>query len=236
MSTPDLRAPEPAKIREIFDGIAARYDRLNTLLSFGLDRKWRRKAAERVMERPVDSLLDLGVGTGKFLECFLTGKRRPSLLAGIDFSGEMLAVARRKLPQNIRLVRGDFHRLPFAAASFEAVISAFILRSVRDLPGFFQGVLGLLKPRGRAFFLCLTRPEKFPWRLGHRLYLKGYVPLVGKMLSGRSEAYDFLSQSVQHFQEPAETLKIMEQQGFKSCTACRWSGGIVTLLIGERPA
>src|SRR6266542_2115237 len=117
-------APPEADIRAIFDSVARRYDVVNALLSFGLDRKWRRAAARSMAVRRGDIVLDLGCGTGELGRLF-AGRCR---VVGLDLSLEMLKVARRRIPTE-SFVQASALRLPFRAAGFSAAVSAFLLRN-----------------------------------------------------------------------------------------------------------
>lgn len=123
LETKNLASPEKEFIREAFDSIAPKYDFLNTLLSFKLDEGWRRQSRDLTLEPSQQSILDLGIGSGKFLGSFL--EVRPWKKAvGLDFSENMLSIARKNLPKEVTLVQGDFHNLPFSASEFDLVISA----------------------------------------------------------------------------------------------------------------
>lgn len=230
----NLASPEKEFIREAFDSIAPKYDFLNTVLSFNLDEAWRRKARELVLESSQQTLLDLGTGSGKFLECFLDC-RVWKRAVGLDFSSKMLEVARKNLPQEVTLVQGDFHNLPFGAAEFDLAVSAFTLRSVKDMPRFLGQVFKILTPGGRAGFLCLTRPKVWWCKLLFYPYLKLYLPLVGWIFSGKLKAYQFLSESVASFQEPEKTAAEMRDTGFTDIQIHAFTFGSATLILGRKP-
>lgn len=233
MSITDLASPDRDTVREIFDGIAPQYDVMNSLLSFYLDGLWRRKACRLMLEGKEETILDIGIGTGKFLKVFLTIQSWQRAV-GIDFSSQMLRQARARLRTDVDLVSADFHELPFGNGSFDLAISSFTLRSVQNLHRFFDEVFRILRPKGKAGFLCLTRPKNQFWRKVYPIYLKYYVPWVGFFISGQHKAYRFLSESIQSFQEPAETIRIMEKVGFKDISSYLFTGGIATLIIAHK--
>ena len=200
--------PGSPVIRGYFDAIAFRYDFLNNFLSFNLDELWRVKARKIVLEPHQEAILDLGIGTGKFLAEFAkvrTWKR----MAGLDFSTGMLQEARKQLAPETELVSGDFHRLPFDKDAFDLIVSAFTLRSVQDMPLFLSEVRRVLKSKGTAGLLCLTRPRNIFWKILYYPYLKIYLPLIGGLFSGNIEAYQFLSASIMSFQSPEQTALMM---------------------------
>jgi demethylmenaquinone methyltransferase/2-methoxy-6-polyprenyl-1,4-benzoquinol methylase len=239
MVTGPGRRENPERIKSFFDRIAPRYDFLNSWLSFGLDGNWRRCSCELVLERGQERILDLGAGTGKWIRCFLN-RRKWDIAAGLDFSAPMLRFARESGSAGVRWICADFTRLPFAPASFDLVISAFTLRSVPDLKSFFDGVHGVLRQNGKAAFLCLTRPAARSGggtgflELFHFLYLRFYLTLMGRVVSGCGDAYRFLSDTVLHFQGPEETAALMRERGFREVSVYRFSRGIAALIVGRK--
>jgi demethylmenaquinone methyltransferase / 2-methoxy-6-polyprenyl-1,4-benzoquinol methylase len=231
MSTPDKEF-----IRGAFDSITPRYDLLNQVLSFGMSEAWRKRSAEIVLGISLFSpktILDLGCGTGKFLECFLR-KRSWESATGVDFSVAMLQKARETVPGNVMWLQEDFDSLPFLEASFDLVISGFTLRSVQKLPEFLGHVHRILTPGGKAAFLDLTRPKNFLARLLFYPYLKFVLPLLGWLISGNRKAYGFLSGSVRKFQPPEETMRLMRSAGYSDCTSKSFAFGAATLIIGTK--
>lgn len=229
----NLASPAKETIREIFDAVAPRYDWINTLLSFHLDEGWRSRAVQWILEGGEESVLDLGVGTGKFLGRFLK-KKNWRLAAGIDFSGPMLGRARQGLPGSCRLVQADIHEIPFEDETFDLVVSSFTLRSVKDRPSFFREVWRVLKPDGKTAFLCLTRPASVLGRMLYTPYLKFYLPFVGGLVSENQTAYRFLSQSIQNFPSPREIGGELEQAGFHTIQIQSLTFGISTLIQARR--
>lgn len=232
-SSTEILSGEDHLLRQFFDSIALRYDLLNQILSFRLDDRWRKRARDLALEGSEESILDLGIGTGKFLELFLKAKEWKRT-AGIDFSPNMLDGARRTLPKSTELIRGDFQSLPFQSESFDLVISAFTFRSVRDMHSFLSGVLRVLNPKGKAAFLCLTRPVNPIFRILAYPYLKFYLPWVGGLVSGNRQAYQFLAQSILTFQEPIETAAVMSRIGFSDVKIHRFTLGLATLIVGRK--
>ena len=231
-----MPTPEKKFIRDTFDSITPRYDMLNQVLSFGMSEAWRKRSAEILLSDPRFSpktLLDLGCGTGKFLECFLKTRSWESA-TGVDFSVAMLKKARETVSGNVMWLQEDFDSLPFLESSFDLVISGFTLRSVQKLPEFLGHVHRILTPGGKAAFLDLTRPRNFWVRLFFFPYLKFILPLLGWLISGNRKAYDFLSGSVRKFQDPEETIRVMQSLGYRDCTSKSFAFGVATLIIGMK--
>ena len=231
----NLASPDKETIRQIFDSIAFRYDFINSLLSLRLDDLWRRKAVRLILagQQETKTLLDLGVGTGKFLKEFLRVKSWQRA-AGVDFSGEMLARARHLLPEDCELVQADIHDLPFESTSFDLVVSSFTERSIQDRPHFFREVFRILVPEGRVAFLYLTRPASPIVHALYAPYLKFYLPLAGRIFSADPKAYRFLSQSIQAFPLPPEIAGELEDAGFQNPAIFPFTFGLSTLLIAQR--
>lgn len=220
--------------REMFDDVAACYDRMNALLSLGLDRRWRRKAVALLAPCPGEHILDVGCGTGD-LAIELLRQCPPCRVAGLDPSEGMLALGRQKLAdagleRSASLVAGDILAPPFAAGSFDGIMSAFCIRNVADRPRAFAIMRSLLRPGGRIVVAELTVPENPIVRLGHRLYTRTVVPLAGRLLAGRRHAYQYLVDSVQDFPRARAILDTMAEAGFAQPRAVPLSGGIVTLF------
>lgn len=233
MSSIDLASPDKKSIQQFFDAIAFRYDFLNQFLSFRLDDSWRNRSRDLILDGTEKSILDLGVGTGKFLKSFLTVQSWNQAV-GLDFSEEMLETSRKTLSPFVDLVQADFHDLPFQKENFDVVISAFTLRSVKDMPRFLSEVHRVLTPNGKAGFLCLTRPRQSWFKLLYYPYLKFYLPFMGGLISGRRDAYEFLSQSIQTFQETETTAEIMRVLGFRDIEIHSFTFGVATLLVGKK--
>ncbi len=234
-SPKSLASPDKETIRGIFDSIAFRYDALNSLLSLSIDERWRKRAVELILRdsREAQSILDLGVGTGKFLSRFIQ-KKSWQRAVGLDFSGEMLRRARAKLPASCELLQADIHELPFEDEAFDLVVSSFTLRSVKERSQFFKEVYRILGPGGKTGFICLTRPTSFWGRTLYAPYLRIYLPLVGGLLTRDPIAYRFLSESIQSFPSFHEISLEMQTAGFRNPQIVPFTLGISTLLIIEK--
>jgi demethylmenaquinone methyltransferase / 2-methoxy-6-polyprenyl-1,4-benzoquinol methylase len=217
----------PDDVRTMFDRIAPVYDVMNRAMTLGLDRKWRRLTAAAAV-RPGDRVLDACCGTG---DLALAGREAGGQVVGVDFSGEMLARARRKAA-DIDWVRADATSLPFEDASFEAVTVGFGIRNLADLEAGLRELARVLAPGGRLGCLEITRPRGV-LRPFFRLWFDGLVPLAGKAIPGGS-AYSYLPASVRRFPGPEDLADAMRRAGFEDVGWRLLGGGIVALHVGRR--
>lgn len=226
------------KNREMFDVVSRRYDLLNLLLSFGLDRHWRRRTVDALRVAPGRRFLDVGSGTADVALAIARSEPRAQVV-GVDPSKEMLLRGREKiraagLSGQIELVVGDGALLGFAHASFDGVVSAFCIRNLADRPKAFCEAKRLLRPGGRLVALELTRPTGRLLRDGHRIYNAKVVPLLGRLVSDGT-AYQYLNDSIAGFPEREVICAELQGAGFVQVTAEPLTGGVVTLFSGQSP-
>jgi demethylmenaquinone methyltransferase/2-methoxy-6-polyprenyl-1,4-benzoquinol methylase len=212
----------PAAVEAMFDRISPVYDAMNRVMTAGLDRRWRRLAAEAVVA-PEDEVLDACCGTG---DLALAAERAGGRVTGLDFSERMLERARRK-SGSVRWVRGDALALPFPDGSFDAATVGFGIRNVEDLEAGLRELARVLRPGGRLGCLEITRPRGL-LRPFFRLWFDGVVPLLGKVLPGGA-AYSYLPASVRRFPGPEDLAGVMRRAGFEDVEWRLLGGGIVAL-------
>jgi len=217
---------EPEAVRTMFDRIAPVYDRMNRLMTAGLDRRWREQTARRVVHSG-DRVLDAACGTGDLALADLHAGA--GQVVGLDFSEPMLERARQK-SSAIEWVHGDLSRLPFPDAGFQAATVGFGLRNVPDLDRALRELKRVLEPGGRVGILEITRPRGLlaPF---YRLWFDLLVPAAGRLLPGGS-AYTYLPASVRRFHAPEEFAGRIAQAGFDQIAYRLFAGGIVALHTG----
>ena len=224
-------------VREMFGRIAPRYDLLNHLLSANIDRRWRRVCAGEVRKRlsaPPARTLDVGCGTGDLAIEF----SRFGRVTGCDFAYPMLAIGRRKARESasgnpIDLLAGDGLKLPFRNASFDAVVSAFVLRNLSDLDNGLREMRRVLRPGGVWAALEFAMPHVPVLGGLYRFYFARILPLLGDSVSGVPGAYRYLPASVKAFPAPEEIKKIIAGTGFTTVESRRLSAGIVFLYLAK---
>jgi demethylmenaquinone methyltransferase/2-methoxy-6-polyprenyl-1,4-benzoquinol methylase len=212
-------------VRTMFDRIAPVYDAMNHLMTAGLDRRWRRVAAEAVV-RPGDRVLDACCGTGDFA---LADARAGGRVTGLDFSEQMLERARAK-SSAVEWVQGDALALPFEDGSFDAATVGFGVRNLESLERGLAELRRVLRPGGRLGVLEITRPRGAlaPF---YRLWFERGVPVVGRVVSG-SSAYTYLPASVRRFPGPEDLAGLLRQAGFGEVRYRLFARGIVALHLG----
>jgi demethylmenaquinone methyltransferase/2-methoxy-6-polyprenyl-1,4-benzoquinol methylase len=212
----------------MFDSIVGRYDVVNDALSFGLDRRWRSLTARAVGARPGDVVLDLGAGSGKLSAQLGLGVR----VVGVDLSAPMLALARERRSA-LRAVQGSAFRLPFHEGSFDAAVSAFVLRNLADLQPAFAELARVVRPGGRVALVDITQPPSAVMRVLFNGYFGAAAPLLGRLV-GRADSYRYLVRSVSTLPPAEEVCRVLGFVGFVSCRTTLMAGGITTLWTAVR--
>ncbi len=237
-----LDQPSAARaVREMFTSIAPRYDLLNHVLSFNIDRMWWRRTARafrHIVTRPDARILDLCCGTGDMTFALrrAAGKSSPQIL-GADFSHAMLQRATAKSgSQNGSApgwIEADALNLPFPRAHFDLVTSAFGFRNLADYDAGLREILRVLRPGGECGILDFGEPEGTTGAL-YRIYFKQVLPRVGTMISGVRGPYAYLPASVERFPKPQEMLSRMKAAGFAESSWTPYTFGIAGLYRGRK--
>ncbi len=214
-------------VEGMFDRLAPRYDRMNRIISLGLDRRWRRHTVDELGAPPRARVLDLACGTGDLCRDLAARGYAP---IGVDFSAGMLAAAQVDSP----LVRGDGAALPVATGSFDAVTCGFALRNFVDLDRVFTECARALRPGGRFAALDATVPTNPVLRAGNAVWFRGAVPLLGRVVAHDPEAYRYLPESTAYLPPAAELVRRLDLAGFREVRHTTFTGGSVLLLTGTR--
>lgn len=220
----------------MFDTIAPTYDRLNTILSFSIDKVWRKKTIQSLEIHSDDLILDIATGTGNLA---LLAVYREGRVIGIDLSMQMLLRAaskarKHRLGTNYTMVQGDAISMPFRNETFNSAMVAFGIRNMENMEGFLDEIYRVLNPHGRFSILEFSVPERLPFRWIYMAYLKYVVPCIGFLISGDYEAYRYLRDSVMRFPAPKTLEGIMEARGFQIVQSIKLTGGISHLYLVEK--
>lgn len=217
----------------MFDRIARRYDTVNTVLSAGTDGGWRRRAARETGLREAGSALDVACGSGKLTAELRRVTGSHGRIVGLDFSAQMLDVARREHP-DIAFVEGDALNLPFDDAEFDASTIAFGLRNLADPVRGLAEMLRVVRPAGRAVVLEFVRPPQTLAGSAYRLYLRRVLPAIGGAISGEPAAYRYLSDTVDSYRSPGELGDMALRAGWRDVRFHGLAMGTVGVLTGTR--
>ncbi|HEY6538381.1 MAG TPA: bifunctional demethylmenaquinone methyltransferase/2-methoxy-6-polyprenyl-1,4-benzoquinol methylase UbiE [Candidatus Dormibacteraeota bacterium] len=229
---PTVGSPEPDAIRGMFTGLARRYDILNTVLSQGQDRRWRRRAAQLTRVHRGDRVLDVCTGTGALAAQLRRLVGPTGEVVGVDLTEAMLAVARARV-EDVEFIAGDACRLPFPDAAFDAATMAFGLRNIADRPGAVRELARVLRPGGRAVILEFSQPLPLI-RPAYAWYSRRVIPPVARGLLGRDSAYRYLTASIAAFVAPEVVSRWLREAGFATVRQYRMAAGIVALHQGRR--
>jgi demethylmenaquinone methyltransferase/2-methoxy-6-polyprenyl-1,4-benzoquinol methylase len=225
-------------VREMFTSIAPRYDLLNHVLSFNIDRLWWRRTARKfdaILKRPNACVLDICCGTGDMTFALRrrTGSGAQRIL-GADFSHAMLQRAAEKgRGTTLRWIEADALRLPFPDGHFNLVTSAFGFRNLADYDAGLREIARVLAPGGEVGILDFGEPGGLIGH-GYRVYFKKVLPAIGTMLSGVRGPYAYLPASVERFPSPDEMLGRMHQAGFREVSWTPYTFGVAGLYRGVK--
>ena len=221
-----------AAVQRMFDRIAPSYDRVNRMMTFGMDQRWRRALLAQLGIRDGDVVLDLATGTGDFAQ--MVCRTAAGRVVALDFSRGMLLEARQRFEDRAVLVQGDGLRLPLADASIDVAVSGFALRNFSSIPPVLAELARVVKPGGRIGLLEVDRPRSRLVRAGHALYFDRIVPVLGGLLSHDRQAYQYLPKSAIYLPEERELVRMLQEAGFHRIQKERPMFGAIQALRAVR--
>lgn len=227
-------------VRQMFARIAPRYDLANRLMTFGLDGRWRNRAAQIALEgrRKGPYLLDLGTGTGDLASRLATLSSNAHVV-GLDLTLEMMGLAATKM-KRVRagpggeLVNGDTLDLPFPDNTFDAITSAFVLRNLVDLDRAFSEMIRVARPKARIVALEITQPREPLFGAFYRFYFNRAAPVIGGLVSGDFAAYRYLPYSLSVFVSAEELAATMTRAGIREVKFIALNFGTVAIHFGTK--
>ncbi len=244
---PELRARfdaaggKPTYVQGMFGRIARVYDLMNLVMTGGMDRRWRAFAARQIALGPGQRGLDIGTGTGDLAIALARVSDADSEVVAVDFTPEMLELARRKiahtpLRERIDFRLGDGEALNFPDESFDACCSAFVVRNLDNLARGFTEMRRVVKPGGRVVCLEMTHPRNRTFAAAFRVYFDKLVPMLGKLIGRSFEAYSYLPTSVSTFPDAPQLKRVMEAAGWTDVRFYYRGGGTVAVHVATKPA
>ncbi len=247
LSDPHTAVDKPQRVRRMFAGIAGRYDLNNRIHSFGRDQAWRRVAVAMAAVAEGDQVVDVACGTGDLALAFANHRTRkasprPGSVIGIDFTFEMLPLARAKSLTDgsdaaaaVTWIQGDATALPLADASADVISIAFGLRNVGEPRRALAEFARVLRPGGRLAVLEFSEPKNPLLRWGSNFYTRHIMPRTASWIArDRSGAYRYLPASVDTFWSPTEIAAAMKEVGFETMRHRRLTFGVATVTAGTR--
>lgn len=224
-----------AYVERMFARIAGRYDRLNGVMTFGMDRGWRAYAVRELRPPAGGMALDVGTGTGDFL---LLLAEHATFTVGVDFTLPMMQAGLEKtaaIRHRAAFVGGDALQLPFPDQSFDTTTTGFTLRNVVDIRAALREIWRVTRPGGAMACLEVARPRSVLIRLGHRLYFEQIVPLLARMFGGDAHAYNYLPQSARGFPAPDALAYMMREVGWQRVHYRLVGLGAAAVHVGWKP-
>ena len=221
------------QVINMFNNIAKNYDCLNSSLSIGMDKIWRKRAIKEIQNIP-KKILDVATGTADF--AISGAKYTNAKIIGIDISEGMLEIAKkkikkRKLENRIQLQLADSEKIPFQDNSFDAITVGFGVRNFENIEKGLKEIYRVLKSKGTLVILEPSIPKKSPFRQVYKLYFNHLLPKIGKFISQDKEAYSYLPESVAAFPSNKRFINKLNKIGFKESRCIPLSLGIVSLFI-----
>lgn len=228
-----------AYVNAMFDTIAPRYDLMNRLMTFGMDRRWRDDVIARAAPPRGGSALDAATGTGDIAIALAKRIGPRGTVIATDFSRGMMRPGPAKAAQAgvggiVRFMAADALNLPFPDDTFECVTTGFAMRNVTDIERAFREMRRVTKPGGRVVCLEVAKPGFLPVRFLHQVYFHHIVPPLGRMITGHGEAYRYLPESARNFPSPLALVAIMERAGLHDVRFRRLSLGAVAIHTGMK--
>jgi demethylmenaquinone methyltransferase/2-methoxy-6-polyprenyl-1,4-benzoquinol methylase len=225
------------QVAQMFDNIAFRYDFLNSLLSLGIHKGWRKKCVKLLAENKPKTILDVATGTADFaIECVKIG---PQQIIGVDISEGMMKFGREKikkagLDKLITLQYGDAETLDFKDDTFDAIVVGFGVRNFENLEKGLVNLRRVLKPGGKLVVLEFSNPRNGFIKWGYNFYFNKVTPFIGRMFSKDIRAYTYLPESVKAFPDNERFVEILNKLGYPHTSFQSVSFGIAAIYSASK--
>lgn len=225
------------QVAHMFDNIAFRYDFLNSLLSLGIHKGWRKKCIQLIASRNPKYILDVATGTADFAIGAM--KLNPTKVIGIDISEGMMKYGRKKieelhLEKTITLQYGDAETCDLPSDSMDAITVGFGVRNFENLEKGLANMLRILKPGGQLCVLEFASPTKFPIKQFYKFHFKFITPTLGRLFSKDSRAYTYLPESIHAFPDNEDFTAILESVGYKNASFSSVGWGLASIYLADK--
>jgi demethylmenaquinone methyltransferase/2-methoxy-6-polyprenyl-1,4-benzoquinol methylase len=226
------------RIQSMFNEIAPDYDRLNHIMTLGMDRHWRNKLVRMISPLQNKIILDIATGTGDL--AFSMIKKQPKFIHGIDFSESMVKLCNQKIQSKkahkiFRCTHADVVNIPFGDQSIDVASISFGIRNFEDPEAALLEIRRVLKPGGTFVVLEFFRSRLVERNKLFRFYMKQMIPFAGSIISGHPDAYRYLFHSIEHFLSEQEFAGLMKDCGFKEVQTKKLFFGTAFIMIGKSP-
>ena len=220
-------------VENVFDQVYNQYDLMNDFMSFGIHRIWKKNMLNMMNPSSKQKLIDVACGTGDIAKLFLDNVDKQSEITCVDPNKGMISKGKEKLREfsNLNWIIAPAEKLPIKDNSFDFYTISFGLRNTKNLKKCLSEAYRVLKPGGR--FLCLefSKIQNSSLNFMYKNYSK-IIPLIGKLVVGEKEPYEYLIKSIENFLNQDELIDLMKEQNFKKCSYRNLSGGIVSIHSG----
>lgn len=226
------------QVNRMFNNIAPYYDKICHILSFNINRLWRKRLVKLVAERKPTDIVDLATGTGDVAISMATNIPN-SQIVGIDLSEEMLKVAQQKIERlsikpNIRLLCEDAEDMSLPSNSFDVVTISFGIRNFENIGKGLSECHRILKEGGSLFIMEFSTPKHKVFNILYRFYSKYILPAIGQVISKDDKAYKYLPESIVEFNQEHEFTELLQNNGFDNCISISLSNGIAHIYVGVK--
>ena len=220
-------------VQNVFDQVYGQYDLMNDLMSFGIHRLWKKSLLNMMNPSPNKKLIDVACGTGDIAKLFLNYTNNNSNITCVDPNKGMIKKGKEKLGEfkNLNWVVAHAEKLPIKENSFDFYTISFGLRNTKNLDKALAEAYRVLKPGGRYLCLEFSKIQNINLDLAYKNYSK-LIPLVGKLVVGEKEPYEYLIKSIENFINQEELIDLMEKNNFQKCSYRNFSSGIVSIHSG----
>ena len=219
-------------VQEVFTSVAKNYDLMNDIMSFGAHRLWKKELINLMNIQKTDKIIDVGSGTGDLIDLILK-KKIINHVYSVDLNYEMLKYGKKKFNnKKVKFIKANAENLPFKDNSFDKYIISFCLRNVTNVSKSLREAQRVLKPGGTFYCLEFSKPKNNIINLVYKKFKSNIIPYIGERITKNKEAYKYLDESIDLFQDQEELLVSLKTLGFAKSSYLNIFNGIVSIHTG----